>query len=76
MGRQPEPFFHGPIADGEAAADRYAAIRVHLESGGQPIGNMDMPIAASALAEGCRLVIRNPAHFGRAPSHPVEDWTA
>lgn len=59
----------------EAAADRYAGIRVHLESTGQPIGNMDMLIAASALAEGCRLVTHNLAHFGRLPSLPVEDWT-
>lgn len=33
-------------------------------------------IAASALAEGCRLVTHNLAHFGRCPSLPVEDWTA
>lgn len=59
----------------EEAADRYAAIRVHLESADQPIGNMDMLIAASALAEGCILVTHNLAHFGRIPSLPVEDWT-
>lgn len=60
----------------EAAADRYATLRVHLESAGRPIGNMDMLIAASALAENCRLVTHNLAHFGRVPSLPVEDWTA
>ena len=60
----------------EAAAGRYAALRVHLESAGRPIGNMDMLIAASALAEGCRLVTHNLAHFGRISSLHVEDWTA
>lgn len=60
----------------EDAADRYAALRTRLEATGKPIGNMDMLIAASALAEGCRLVTHNLAHFGRIPDLPVEDWTA
>lgn len=60
----------------EDAADHYASIRVHLETAGQPIGNMDMLIAASALAERCILVTHNLAHFGRVPGLPVEDWTA
>ena len=59
----------------EEAADRYAKLRTHLETAGQPIGNMDMLIAASALAEGCRLVTHNTAHFGLVPRLPVEDWT-
>ena len=36
---------------------------------------MDMLIAASALAEGCRLVTHNLAHIGRVPGLAVEDWT-
>ena len=59
----------------EEAATRYADLRTHLETLGRPIGNMDMLIAASALAEGCRLVPHNLAHFGRVPALPVEDWT-
>ena len=59
----------------EEAATRYADLRTHLETTGQPIGNMDMLIAASALAEGCRLVTHNLAHFRRVPALPVEDWT-
>lgn len=58
----------------EEAANRYATLRTHLETAGQPIGNMDMLIAASALAEGCRLVTHNLAHFSRVPDLPVEDW--
>lgn len=60
----------------EEAADRYADLRNRLEAAGRPIGNMDMLIAASALAEGCRLVTHNRTHFGRIPGLPVEDWTA
>ena len=59
----------------EEAAERYAALRALLESQGKPIGNMDMLIAASALAEGCRLVTHNLAHFGRVPGLAAEDWT-
>ena len=59
----------------EEAATRYAELRNHLETIGRPIGNMDMLIAASALAEGCHLVTHNLAHFGRVPALPVEDWT-
>lgn len=39
------------ISWNEDAATNYAKLRVELESAGTPIGNMDMMIAASALAE-------------------------
>ena len=42
----------------------------------QPIGNMDMLIAASALPEKCCNVTHNPAHFGRVPGLSFEDWPA
>ena len=58
----------------DCAADRYAQIRVDLEARGEPIGNMDQLIAASALAEGCRLITRNTEHFSRVPGLAVENW--
>ncbi len=48
-----------------AAADRYAEIRHQLMTGGQPIGEMDMMIAAHALARSAVLVINNTRHFQR-----------
>ena len=60
---------------GEVSAERYAEIRVTLESAGTPIGHMDMLIAASALAEGCVLVSHNTAHFSRVPGLVIEDWS-
>ena len=60
---------------GEDTAERYAEIRVALESAGTPIGHMDMLIAASALAEGCVLVSHNTAHFSRVPGLVIEDWS-
>ncbi len=60
---------------GDGAAERYAEIRVALESAGTPIGHMDMLIAASALAEGCVMVSHNTAHFSRVPGLVIEDWS-
>ena len=59
----------------EEAAGRYAEIRVALESAGTPIGNMDMLIAASALAVGCPVITHNTDHFGRVAGLAIQDWT-
>ena len=47
------------------AADYYADIRHQLVSGGQPIGEMDMMIAAHSLAAGAVLVTNNLRHYER-----------
>ena len=47
------------------AADWYADIRRQLTSSGQPIGEMDMMIAAHALSIGAVLVTNNTRHFAR-----------
>ena len=53
------------LAWGADAADFYADIRHQLTHSGQPIGDMDMMIAAHALALGAVLVTNNMRHFGR-----------
>lgn len=58
----------------DAAAEPYAAIHRHLESMGQLIGPLDIPIAAIALTNGCTLVTHNTFEFGRVPGLVVEDW--
>ncbi len=47
------------------AADHYADIRHQLVSSGQPIGEMDMMIAAHSLSAGAVLVTNNVRHYGR-----------
>lgn len=49
----------------EDAADFYADIRHQLVSTGQPIGEIDMMIAAHSLSAGAILVTNNLRHFQR-----------
>ncbi len=57
------------------AADFYAEIRHRLTSTGQLIGELDMMIAAHALAAGAVLVPNNVRHFGRvAGALAVVKW--
>jgi len=57
------------------AADWYAEIRHQLVSKGQPIGEMDMMIAAHALSAGALLVTNNHRHFERIEAPLIlENW--
>ena len=58
----------------EPAAAAYAAIRAQLEASGSPIGEMDMLIAASAIAGGYVLVTNNIRHFQRIQGLAMENW--
>lgn len=59
------------------AADWYAEIRHQLTARGAPIGEMDMMIAAHALALGATLVTNNMKHFGRIKAPlMLENWLA
>lgn len=56
------------------AARHYAELRANLEERGEPMGNMDMMIAAQALAAGTALVSADKV-FRRVKGLNVEDWT-
>lgn len=57
------------------AADWYADIRYQLVSTGQPIGEMDMMIAAHALSAGVVLVTNNSRHYERIEAPLIlENW--
>jgi len=56
------------------ATHHYAHIRAMLERAGQPIGGMDLMIAAHALAEDSVLITNNVREFLRVPGLAVEEW--
>ena len=56
------------------ATHHYASIRATLERAGQPIGGMDLLIAAHAMAEDSVLVTNNAQEFLRVPGLAVEEW--
>ena len=57
-----------------AAAQQYARIRATLEGAEEPIGNLDLMIAAQALASGLVLVSSD-AVFRRLKGLKIEDWS-
>jgi len=58
----------------EGCARRYAKIRQALTAAGTLIGNMDMMIAAAALATDAELVTNNKKHFCLVPDLKIADW--
>ena len=62
------------VAFDRAASDQDGKLRKYLESMGQPIGPMDMLIAAHALSLGATVVTNNIREFQRVPDLTVENW--
>ena len=56
------------------ATHHYATIRAALERTGEPIGGMDLLIAAHAIAEDSVLVTNDAREFLRVPGLAVEEW--
>ena len=57
------------------AAHHYAQLRAALERAGQPVGGMDMLIAAHAMAEDSVVITNNAREFHRVPGLAVEEWS-
>jgi tRNA(fMet)-specific endonuclease VapC len=58
------------------AAGFYADIRHQLVSSGQPIGELDMMIAAHAISLGAVLVTNNTRHYARIDAPLIlENWS-
>jgi tRNA(fMet)-specific endonuclease VapC len=55
---------------------QYGRLRADLEKRGQPIGSMDMLIAAHALALNAVLVTNNTREFERVGGLHLENWVA
>ena len=59
---------------GSEAAQHYARIRALLEREGEPMGNLDLLIAAQALAMDV-ILVTNDRVFRRVKGLRIEDWT-
>ncbi len=57
------------------AAKAYGDIRFQLEKSGQPIGPLDLLIAAHALSRNLILVTNNETEFRRIENLKVVNWT-
>ena len=57
-----------------SALKTYAQIRVQLEAQGNRLEDMNLFIAATALANDYTLVTHNTRHFSRIPGLKLEDW--
>ena len=57
-----------------SAAKHYGEIRSSLERTGQPIGALDMLIAAHALSLDLTLVTNNVKEFSRVPNLKIANW--
>ena len=62
------------VAWDDEAATSYARIRAAVEEKGKPIGNLDLLIAAHAIARGATLVTNNTRHFAQVPGLPIVNW--
>lgn len=56
------------------AASVYAKTRHQLDQAGTPIGNMDLLIAAHAIAAKVTLVTNNSRHFSKVNGLQFENW--
>ena len=58
----------------QASADAYSRIRFTLKQKGRPTGEVDMLIAAIAIANDAILVTHNIKHFANIDDLRIEDW--
>jgi tRNA(fMet)-specific endonuclease VapC len=56
------------------AAQHYADLRATLEGQGEPMGNLDLMIAAQAIAAGT-ILVTNDRVFRRVKGLKIEDWS-
>lgn len=57
------------------AARAYGIVRSRLERIGRKIGDLDMLIAAHAVANGAMLITNNTREFSRVEDLVLEDWS-
>lgn len=63
------------LAYDQTAANVYGEIRFQLEKRGQPIGPLDLLIAAHAMSQDLTLITNNDEEFKRIKRLKIENWT-
>ncbi|HLE10304.1 MAG: hypothetical protein A2504_04605 [Bdellovibrionales bacterium RIFOXYD12_FULL_39_22] len=58
----------------DQAAEHYGEIRTYLELAGNPVGNNDLLIAATAIAHDLVLITRNVREFSKIASLKMIEW--
>jgi len=57
------------------SVETYARLKAELQRSGVNIGEFDLLIGATALANGLKLTTLNTKHFSKIPGLIVEDWS-
>ena len=65
---------HLDVMTWDVAAEQYAVVRTELEAKGEPIGAMDMMIAAHSKSIDAVLVTNNQKHFRKVQGLEIENW--
>jgi tRNA(fMet)-specific endonuclease VapC len=62
------------VAVSRAIIETFADLKVSLEMGGEIIPDLDLMIAATAMALNHTLITNNTKHFGRIKNLKVDNW--
>jgi len=66
-----------PVAPSDAAVwARFARLKAVQMSIGRPVADLDLLIAATAVALGLTVATRNVRHFSLIEGLPIEDWSS
>jgi tRNA(fMet)-specific endonuclease VapC len=64
-----------PIPWSDGVSDAFGTIKAALERRGARLEDLDVAIAAHAVAAGATLVTANVKHMSRIPGLVLDDWT-
>ena len=63
------------VTPGPETTEIFGMLKAQLEHKGEPFADLDLIIAACALAHNLTLVTNNTQHFSRIPGLSLENWT-
>ncbi len=63
------------VTPGPESTEIFGMLKAQLERQGEPLSDLDLIIAACALAHNLILVTNNTKHFSRIPGLKLENWS-